>query len=93
MAWQANVEMERSYTAYVHLLAADGELVAQLDRLPDGYPTSDWQPGEIVIDSYAIQLPPNWQAGDHYLQTGFYFLPTQERLGEPAIFGQVMLAR
>jgi hypothetical protein len=93
LVWEAKVEMERSYTAYVHLLSQDGQLVAQLDRLPDGYPTSDWQPGEIVIDSYAIQLPPNVTPGTHYLQTGFYFLPTQERLGEPAIFGDVQLER
>lgn len=93
LVWQAKVAMERSYTAYVHLLSSEGELVAQLDRIPDGYPTSDWQPGEIVIDSYTIPLPPNYQAGAHYLQTGFYFLPTQERLGQPAVFGQVTLAR
>ncbi|MGD8856873.1 MAG: hypothetical protein PVG33_11125 [Chloroflexota bacterium] len=93
LVWQAKVEMERSYTAYVHLLSADAELLAQLDRLPDGYPTSDWQPGEIIIDRYTIQLPPNYQPGSYYLQTGFYFLPTQERLGEPAVFGQVILTR
>jgi hypothetical protein len=38
-------------------------------------------------------LPPDFQAGTHYLQTGFYYLPTQERLGEPAVFGQVELVR
>lgn len=93
LVWQAKVGMERSYTAYVHLLSSEGELVAQLDRLPDGYLTSDWQPGEIIIDSYVIQLPPEWRPGTHYLQSGFYHLPTQERLGEPAIFGEVELSR
>jgi 4-amino-4-deoxy-L-arabinose transferase-like glycosyltransferase len=93
MVWQAKVKMERSYTAYVHLLSQDGQLVAQKDRLPDGYLTSDWQPGEIVIDSYAIELPQDRQPGTYYLQTGFYYLPTQERLGEPAIFGEVALQR
>jgi 4-amino-4-deoxy-L-arabinose transferase-like glycosyltransferase len=93
LVWQALVEMERSYTAYVHLLSSDGELVAQLDRQPDGYPTSDWHPGEVIIDSYTVQLPDNWRPGTHYLQTGFYFLPTQERLGEPVVFGEVNLTR
>lgn len=93
LVWRANVEMERSYTAYVHLLSSEGDLVAQLDRLPDGYPTSDWLPGEVVIDRYTIQLPADYRPGTHYLQMGFYFLPTQERLGEPAIFGQLELTR
>jgi hypothetical protein len=89
--WQANVEMERSYTAYLHLLSPEGDLVAQLDRLPDGYPTSDWHPGEVIIDSYVIQLPANVAPGQYFLQTGFYYLPTQERLGQPTVIGEVEL--
>ena len=91
LVWQANVEMERSYTAYLHLLTSEGDLVAQLDRLPDGYPTSDWHPGEIIIDSYTIQLTPDVAPGKYFLQTGFYHLPTQERLGEPAVIGEFEL--
>jgi hypothetical protein len=83
--------MERSYTAYLHLLTPEGELVAQLDRLPDGYPTSDWHPGEVIIDSYAIQLPADVGPGKYFLQSGFYYLPAQERLGEPALIGEIEL--
>jgi len=89
LVWQADVEMERSYTAYLHFLDSEGELVAQLDRLPDGYPTSDWHPGEVVVDSYTIELPPDLEPGRYYLQTGFYYLPTQERLGQPAVIGEI----
>ena len=46
LIWKADVKLERSYTVYVHLLSEDGSLIAQLDRLPEGYPTSDWQAGE-----------------------------------------------
>ncbi|UCG23675.1 MAG: hypothetical protein JSW55_16270 [Chloroflexota bacterium] len=89
LVWQADVEMERSYTAYLHFLDSNGELVAQLDRLPDGYPTSDWHPGEVVVDSYTIDLPQDLEPGRYFLQTGFYFLPTQERLGQPVVVGEI----
>ncbi len=52
LAWQAETEMEKDYTAFVHLVDGDGQLLGQLDRPPAGYPTSDWQPGEIVVDHY-----------------------------------------
>jgi hypothetical protein len=75
--WQAEADMDRNYTAYIHLLNENDELIAQLDRQPDGYPTSDWRPGEIIIDRYIIEPPP----GEYQLQTGFYCLPTLEPLG------------
>ncbi len=89
LSWKTMVEMDRDYTAYVHILSEDGSLVAQMDRPPDGYPTSDWSPGEIVEDRYAVQLPIGLQSGTYLIQSGFYYLPTQERLGEPAVIGQV----
>jgi hypothetical protein len=89
LQWQAKVEMARSYTVFVHVLAEDGTLIAQLDRLPDGYLTSDWKPGEIVSDRFTIPLPGDLPAGRYLIQTGFYYLPTQERLGEPLVLGGV----
>jgi 4-amino-4-deoxy-L-arabinose transferase-like glycosyltransferase len=89
LSWKTLVEMDRDYTAYVHVLSEDGSLLAQLDRPPDGYPTSDWKPGEIVQDRYAILLPSDLQSGTYLIQSGFYHLPTQERLGEPQVIGQV----
>jgi hypothetical protein len=89
--WQAGVEMERGYTAFVHLLAEDGTLIGQLDRPPDGYPTSDWRPGEIIIDRYLIELPADMPPDNYVVQTGFYFFPTLERLGEPVVLGDVRI--
>lgn len=82
--WQALTEMMLDYTAYVHVLDAAGDLVAQTDRPPAGYPTNDWKPGEIIIDRYLVSLPPEIGPGEYWLQTGFYYLPTLERVGEPA---------
>jgi hypothetical protein len=87
--WQAGAEMARDYTAFVHLLGVDGQPIAQLDRPPDGYPTSDWQPGEVIIDQYVIQLPADLPVGAYHLQTGFYYLPTLERLGTAVPLGVI----
>ncbi len=84
LTWEALKEMDRAYTAYVHLIGPDGTPAAQLDRQPGGYPTSDWQPGERVMDTYTIPLPPGITIEDVTIQTGFYYLPTLEALGEPA---------
>ncbi len=75
--WRAEADMAVDYTAFVHLLDENGELLTQLDRQPDGYPTSDWRSGEIIMDEYVVQLP----LGDYHLETGFYYLPTLEPLG------------
>ena len=89
LTWQAIVEMARDYTVYVHVLAQDGSLIAQSDRLPDGYPTGDWQPNEVVTDVFEVALPENLQSGRYRLQSGFYYLPTLERLGEPLVLGEI----
>ena len=85
LAWQAEADMLYNYTAFVHLLDGNGRIVAQLDRQPAGYPTSDWRPGEFIVDHYRIELPPQLPPGEYTLLTGFYYLPTLERLGDAAV--------
>ncbi len=93
MYWRANVKMARSYTAFIHLLDGEGNLITQMDRLPDGYPTIDWQPEERVVDTYVLDLPADLAPGEYFIQSGFYHLPSDERLGEPVFLGSVMLDR
>ncbi|MBK8899863.1 MAG: hypothetical protein IPM53_01645 [Anaerolineaceae bacterium] len=85
LAWQALAEMPLAYTAYVHLLNGDGEIVAQLDRQPEGFPTSDWRPGEVVVDMYTVDLPDDRSSGPFRLHTGFYDLATLAGLGDTAV--------
>lgn len=82
LVWQAMGAVPRNYTAYVHLLDQEGHLVAQQDRPPAGYPTSDWRVGERVVDTFAIPIAAD---GVYTLQTGFYDSETMERLGETAV--------
>ena len=94
LAWQAEADMDKDYTAFVHLSGPDGRLVAQLDRPPAGYPTSDWQVGEIVVDRYAVPLLDDLIVGeDISLSTGFYTLPALEALGETADLGTISLQK
>ncbi len=59
LVWQSVAPFDRDYKVFVHLLGADGSIVAQADRMPqDGnYPTSIWEPGEQVRDVYELALP------------------------------------
>jgi hypothetical protein len=85
LAWQGERELDLAYTAYIHLLDEAGELVAQRDRPPAGYPTFDWRPGELVLDSYSIPVSPDLPPGPYTIGTGFYYLPTRQNLGETAV--------
>jgi hypothetical protein len=85
--WRALREMEADYTVFVHLLAADGSLVGQVDRMPQGgvYPTSLWAAGEVVPDR--MQIPRVGAAPDGPLfRVGMYLLASGEQLGEPIEF-------
>jgi hypothetical protein len=89
--WQALRPLEKNYTAFVHLLDEAGTLVAQRDRPPAGYPTAVWRPGEVVVDPFTIELPPDLPPGTYHLQTGFYDPTTLARLGEATDLGQITL--
>jgi hypothetical protein len=91
LVWRAIEAPALDYTAFVHLVDNDGSLIAQTDRSPAGYPTSDWRPGEVVIDRFQIDFPPGMSAGNHRLLTGFYDPSTIDRLGEAVPIGEVVI--
>ncbi|MBK8987636.1 MAG: phospholipid carrier-dependent glycosyltransferase [Chloroflexi bacterium] len=85
LVWQAQAPIGQNYTAFVHLVNEAGELVAQLDRPPAGYPTADWRVGEMVLDTYRLPLPLDLPPGQYTIQTGFYSWPELVGLGETAV--------
>jgi 4-amino-4-deoxy-L-arabinose transferase-like glycosyltransferase len=91
LVWQAQTPLVQDYTAFVHLLNEAGELVAQVDRPPAGYPTSSWRVGELVQDVYRVPLPPDLLPGRYTIQTGFYSWPELVRLGETAVLTEVTI--
>ncbi|MDQ7030687.1 MAG: hypothetical protein Q9O62_13355 [Ardenticatenia bacterium] len=82
LAWRAERPLKRLYTFFVHLVGPDGQLVAQHDRPPEGgfYPTTAWDPGEVVQDTYVLEVPKDVLPGVYRLIAGAYWLPAGERL-------------
>ncbi len=72
--WQPSQPVSRDLTVFVHLLDAQGEIVAQLDRLPfhGRWPTPVWQPGESLRDRYDLALPATLPPGRYGVRFGFY---------------------
>jgi hypothetical protein len=80
--WQPTKKVAADYTVFVHLVGADGRIVAQHDGEPENgfYPTSAWMPGETVVDSHHLDLPANLPPGDYRLLVGLYQSSTNQRL-------------
>ncbi len=80
--WQVEHPTEVSYKVFVHLIGSDGRPAAQGDAFPmqGKYPTTAWQPGEYLLDTYTLALPPQLPAGDYPLRIGFYDPVTGQRL-------------
>ncbi|MCP5095229.1 MAG: hypothetical protein GY943_06735 [Chloroflexi bacterium] len=89
--WQALQPMTHSYTVFMHVIDADGQLVAQHDGLPmqGNVPTTCWVSGEMIADKHTLDLPENVD-GQLSFVTGLYRLETGERLSTAGA-GQVLL--
>lgn len=82
--WRSEAVLPLDYTIFVHIRNEAGEMVAQKDQPPlqGAYPTSLWDPGEIVADEIVIPLPP--ALDDSYeIVVGMYDFNTGARLPVP----------
>ncbi len=72
--WEAQAAPQGDYTAFVHLLDADGARMAGFDAPPaaNRYPTHFWQPGDRILSEFALLLPADLPAGDYGLWAGLY---------------------
>ncbi len=82
MVWQTTAPLNEDVTVFVHVLDANGQLVAQVDAPPLGetYPTSRWQPGEIIATRLTLTLPADLPVGDYQLGLGVYRQSDLQRL-------------
>ncbi|HSD84501.1 MAG TPA: hypothetical protein VLG46_11610, partial [Anaerolineae bacterium] len=57
--WRALQPIDRSYVEFIHLIDAQGIMVAQRDTWPGRgmYPTTLWTPGEVFADTLYLHLP------------------------------------
>ena len=72
--WRAETPPAMRYKVFVHLLDANGTLVAQTDREPVGgfRPTDRWPIDERIVDRYGVWLPGSLSNGNYVLQIGMY---------------------
>ncbi len=84
LLWQASAETDTSYRVFVHLRDSAGALRAQSDSVPAGWtrPTTGWLPGEYILETHQIQLPPELPPGAYEVVAGLYDPASGERLGE-----------
>ncbi len=82
LRWESLRPMENDYQVFVHLLNANDEKLAQRDGQPVQWlrPTSTWQPGEKIIDRYALLLPDDLPSGSYTLAVGLYDPVSGQRL-------------
>lgn len=75
--WQATRPIDFDYNLFIHVIAPDGNLVAQWDGQPlSNRPMTTWVPGEVLTGRYELAIPTdaptplrvrlglyNWQSG------------------------------
>jgi hypothetical protein len=79
--WHAQTKIPTDYILFVHVLNADGQQVAHRDlplRAYD-YRSSQWVPGEIVVDMADLPLP-DLAAGTYHVEIGLYNAASGEQL-------------
>ena len=85
-AWRVTAPPDGPWAIFVHLLAPDGEVVAQWDGLD--VPVQGWRVGDTFLQKASFDLPADLGPGRYWLQTGVYNPETMKRLpvltdGEP----------
>jgi len=60
LTWQAVAVPPEAYTTFVHVLDMNGKPIGQADgpALNGDYPTDWWSPGETIVDTRPLALPP-----------------------------------
>ncbi len=102
--WRALAPMEHNYSVFVHLLADNELIIGQRDVYPGcgSFPTTLWQPGDAIADTYIIPVSPTAFSPSHaQVEVGLYRVDTGERLpvydgsgqavGDNARFGDLLV--
>ncbi len=80
--WGTLADMDRDYTAFIHVVDQEGHILAQEDRLlqQGDRPTSEWLAGSVARKQYHLQLESGTTPGDCLVKVGLYDWETGERL-------------
>lgn len=82
LVWRALSDGRDSYTAFVHVISDQGELIAQLDSVPrqGRFPTEHWLAGDIVPDQFSMPVRADAPPGLYRIEVGMYETQSRERL-------------
>ena len=89
--WQTDAAVAEDYTVFAHVLDASHSQAAQEDGPPVNgwYPTSNWAPGQVVVDRRTIPLPADTPAAAGLtVAVGLYRLSDGSRLPVTTVSGQ-----
>ncbi len=80
--WRTLRRPSRNYSAFVHLVDGDGEIITQFDHLPlsDFYPMQAWPVGVDHRDDYPLNIPADADLEGVRLAIGLYDRASSERL-------------
>jgi hypothetical protein len=72
--WRAEQAIPKDYSVFVHLVDANGQLLAQQDAAPaaGNAPTSWWRSGDLIPDEHELVVPAGSRAGAYMLELGVY---------------------
>jgi uncharacterized membrane protein len=91
LLWQAAPDFQAEpLVVVVQLLDQDGQVAASVEAEPlaGRYPTSQWQPGELVRDRHVLPVPDGAAPGTYRLIVGLYRAADGQRLNAPSgLFG------
>ncbi len=79
--WQALRPVDYDYTVFVHAVDETGKTWAQEDSKPQEgkLPTLKWQPGQVISDTYTIQINVDGPSEGYHLEFGLYVEATGHR--------------
>ena len=99
--WETGGAVANDWITYIHLIDAQGAMVAQFDGPPLAglLPTSQWKSNSLYIDSRKLELPSGLAPGEYLLRIGLYSFESGDRLpfqpadGEQGLFeaGQLLV--
>ncbi len=80
--WRADQAIKESYAVFVHLVDANGQVIADADSLPSSglFPADRWLIGEGVRDRHILKIPTDVPPGNYTLKVGMYLPATGARL-------------
>ncbi len=95
--WKAERPLDINYQSFLHVLTADGFLVAQSDHLnPGDFPTRRWPLDKYVRDEHQFTLPAELPPGEYTIKTGLWVqtegwrLPLLDESGQQIDDGQTL---